>query len=80
MTKDRPVPHFGLVLDCADPEPLARFWSEALDYTSVGAAGSYVALSPRHGGKRVLRLQQRESCDVGSRCTVDDSPIVAMPA
>ena len=34
----------GLVLDCTDPAELARFWSGALGYTTVGGAGSYVML------------------------------------
>jgi hypothetical protein len=25
-------PRFQLVIDCVDPEPLARFWAEALGY------------------------------------------------
>lgn len=32
MTVDRSI---GLVLDCRDPEGLARFWSAALGYESV---------------------------------------------
>jgi predicted enzyme related to lactoylglutathione lyase len=36
----------ALVLDCTDPEPLARFWAEALRYTTLGAAGNYVMLVP----------------------------------
>jgi predicted enzyme related to lactoylglutathione lyase len=42
-----PTANFGLVLDCADPQLLADFWSAALDYVNVGAAGAYVALYPR---------------------------------
>lgn len=58
MTNEAPTRHFGLVLDCADPEPLAQFWAEALGYTNVGAAGSYVALYPRHGNGPKLLLQR----------------------
>lgn len=36
----------GLVLDCADPDELARFWAPALGYTIVGGAGAYVLLVP----------------------------------
>jgi len=36
----------GLVLDCADPEALALFWSEALGVQRLGAAGNYVLLAP----------------------------------
>jgi len=46
------------VLDCTDPEPLAHFWSEALGYTNVGSAGSYVALYPRQGNGPKLLLQR----------------------
>jgi len=48
--------HLGLVLDCHDPETLAGFWSEALGYQSVGAAGSYALLLPPDGeaGPRLL--------------------------
>jgi predicted enzyme related to lactoylglutathione lyase len=47
----------GLVLDCTHPEELARFWSEALGYTTVGAAGSYVMLVDADGVKPKLLLQ-----------------------
>jgi hypothetical protein len=30
----------GLVLDCADRERLAAFWSATLGYTTLGAAGN----------------------------------------
>src|SRR5262245_34683343 len=47
----------GLVLDCDDPEALARFWSEALGYTTVGKAGSYVMLVDPDGVRPKLLLQ-----------------------
>ena len=34
----------GLVLDCADPDKLAEFWSAAIGYTRLGGAGNYVLL------------------------------------
>ena len=40
----------GLVLDCADPDTLARFWAPALGYTVAGGAGSYVLLLPSADG------------------------------
>jgi len=49
---------FGLVLDCADPQRLARFWAAALDYVNVGAAGAYVALYPRRRPGPKLLLQR----------------------
>ena len=58
MDNDAVVSHFGLVLDCADPECLAAFWSEALGYTNVGSAGAYVALYPRAGDGPKLLLQR----------------------
>ena len=30
----------GLVLDCADPDKLAEFWSAAIGYTPLGGAGN----------------------------------------
>ena len=58
MTNLNPAPHFGLVLDCADPERLAEFWAEALGYANVGSAGVYVALYPREGTGPKLLLQR----------------------
>jgi predicted enzyme related to lactoylglutathione lyase len=55
---DRPNHRFGLVLDCVDPERLAAFWADALDYINVGSAGAYVALDPRDGNGPKLLLQQ----------------------
>lgn len=55
---------FGLVLDCADPDRLASFWSAALRYTVAGAAGSYVALYPlagRGAGPKLLLQRVTEA-------------------
>lgn len=52
------APRFGLVLDCADPERLAQFWANALDYVNVGSAGAYVALYARQGNGPKLLLQR----------------------
>jgi predicted enzyme related to lactoylglutathione lyase len=48
----------GLVLDCADPERLATFWSEAIGYTTLGGAGNYVVLVDEAGQQPKLLLQQ----------------------
>lgn len=50
-------PRLGLVLDCADPESLATFWTVALDYVLIGSVGSYVLLMPdgRPGPKLLLQ-------------------------
>lgn len=47
----------GLVLDCSDPGALARFWSEALGYTTIGGAGGYVMLVDAEGIRPKLLLQ-----------------------
>jgi predicted enzyme related to lactoylglutathione lyase len=48
----------GLVLDCADPEALAPFWSAALGYTTLGGAGSYVLLVDQAKERPKLLLQR----------------------
>lgn len=54
---DPSTPSFGLVLDCTDPEVLARFWAPALGYVDAGTFGNYVALLPpdRRGPKLLLQ-------------------------
>jgi len=47
----------GLVLDCADPDKLAEFWSAAIDYTILGGAGNYVLLVDETGQQPKLLLQ-----------------------
>jgi predicted enzyme related to lactoylglutathione lyase len=49
---------FGLVLDCADPDRLAAFWSAALGYTALGGAGNYVLLVDESGAQPKLLLQR----------------------
>ena len=48
----------GLVLDCADPDALARFWSAAIGYTTLGGIGSYVMLVDETGQQPKLLLQR----------------------
>jgi predicted enzyme related to lactoylglutathione lyase len=48
----------GLVLDCADPDRLAAFWSSALGYTTLGGAGSYVLLVDEAKSRPKLLLQR----------------------
>jgi predicted enzyme related to lactoylglutathione lyase len=47
----------GLVLDCVDPEALAKFWSDALGYATLGGAGNYVMLVDGDGVAPKLLLQ-----------------------
>ncbi len=44
----------GLVLDCADPDRLAEFWSAAIDYTTLGGA---VLLVDKTGQQPKVLLQ-----------------------
>jgi predicted enzyme related to lactoylglutathione lyase len=46
------------VLDCADPDRLAGFWSAALGYTNKGRAGNYVMLVDDGGARPQILLQQ----------------------
>ena len=55
----------GLVLDCADPERLAVFWSAAIGYTTLGGAGSYVMLVDEAGQQPKLLLQKVNEPKVG---------------
>src|ERR1700687_5264746 len=48
----------GLVLDCANPDRLAAFWSAALGYTILGGAGSYMMLVDQSGQQPKLLLQR----------------------
>jgi predicted enzyme related to lactoylglutathione lyase len=48
----------GLVLDCADPEALAGFWSPALGLERLGSAGNYVLLVSPSGTLPKLLLQR----------------------
>ena|SRR5215218_10406837 len=62
----------GLVLDCADPERLASFWSEAIGYTTIGGAGSYVLLVDEAKERPKLLLQRVDESKAGkNRMHVD---------
>ena len=47
----------GFVLDCADAEALAPFWTAALGYRQEGAGGGYVVLVDADGTRPKLLLQ-----------------------
>ena len=38
-----------LVLDCREPEPLARFWCEVLGYVELGREGDDIEIGPPEG-------------------------------
>ena len=47
-----------LVLDCQDPEELARFWREALRYRDHHVSADLVVLVPKQGSASPLLLQR----------------------
>src|SRR5262245_50744926 len=55
----------GVVLDCADSETLSEFWSAAIGYTIVGAAGNYVLLVDEAGQRPRLLLQRVDEPKAG---------------
>ena len=58
-------PNVDIVIDCADPEALAEFWSAALGYTKAGLFDSYFVLaSPQREHPPVL-LQRVPEPTVG---------------
>jgi predicted enzyme related to lactoylglutathione lyase len=59
------VTTIGLVLDCAEPNRLAEFWSAALGYVTLGEAGSYVLLVDETGVKPKLLLQRVPEAKAG---------------
>lgn len=62
----------GLVLDCEHPDELAEFWAAALDYVSLGNAGSYVVLLPNgRPGPKLLLQQVPEPKTVKNRMHLD---------
>ena len=68
----QPVASIGLVLDCADPDLLARFWTAALGYTVAGQAGSYTALiDPTRQGPKLLLQQVPEAKTTKNRMHLD---------
>src|SRR5438128_11159673 len=55
----------GLVLDCADADKLAEFWSAAIGYTMLGGAGSCVLLVDDTGQQPKLLLQHVDEPKAG---------------
>jgi hypothetical protein len=47
-----------LVLDCAEPETLAKFWREALDYREYYTDAKLAVLVPKDGIASPLLLQR----------------------
>jgi Glyoxalase-like domain len=58
LRDDLHMTSIGLVLDCADPVELAKFWAPAPGYTILGDAGAYVLLVPPDPSQPKLLLQR----------------------
>jgi hypothetical protein len=54
-----------LVLDCAEPERLAKFWRAALDYRDYYADANLVVLVPKHENSSPLLLQRVPEAKAG---------------
>jgi hypothetical protein len=67
------MPGLEIVLDCADAEVAARFWSAALDYEEIGAAAQYRVLAPPDGrtGTKLVLQQVDEPKTVKNRVHLD---------
>jgi catechol 2,3-dioxygenase-like lactoylglutathione lyase family enzyme len=50
--------HVSVVLDCADPDRLAAFWTAALGYEEVARDGPFIGLRARDGSRPTLVLQR----------------------
>ena len=48
----------GVTIDCADPQQLAEFWTEALGTTITGDYGEYVFLAPTSEDGPYVGLQR----------------------
>jgi hypothetical protein len=51
-------PNIDIVIDCADPQTLARFWAEALGYRAVGFGDPYFLLLPAERAYPPVILQR----------------------
>jgi predicted enzyme related to lactoylglutathione lyase len=58
-------PNVDIVIDCADPETLAEFWSAALGYTKVGLFDSYFVLAAPQREHPPVLLQRVPEPKVG---------------
>ena len=62
----------SLVLDCRDPQTLAKFWAPALDYVDVGSVENYTLLIPgADGGPRLLLQRVAEDKAAKNRMHLD---------
>jgi hypothetical protein len=67
--RDAMAVHFQLVIDCADPEPLARFWAAALGYVLQPPPDGFPSWDAY---RRDLGVPEEE-LGAGADCIVDPS-------
>jgi predicted enzyme related to lactoylglutathione lyase len=67
------MPGLESVLDCADAEVAARFWSAALGYEELGAEAQYRVLAPPEGraGTKLVLQQVAEPKSTKNRVHLD---------
>jgi predicted enzyme related to lactoylglutathione lyase len=67
------VPGLEIVLDCADADVAARFWSAALGYTLLGGEAQYRLLVPAEGtaGPNLVIQEVAEPKTVKNRVHLD---------
>lgn len=53
-----PTPNIEVVIDCANPQELAAFWREALNYEQIWTAEDLVVLVPAEGTNAKVLLQR----------------------
>lgn len=64
-----------LCIDCSNPQKLAEFWSEVLDYKIVQAEDDEVEISgPEGSGPTILFVPVPEKKTVKNRLHIDVSP------
>jgi predicted enzyme related to lactoylglutathione lyase len=62
----------SLVLDCRDPQALAKFWAPALGYAEVGSVENYTLLVAEHdAGPRLLLQRVPEAKPAKNRMHLD---------
>jgi predicted enzyme related to lactoylglutathione lyase len=70
-----PSKWFGLVVDCADPQKLADFWAQALDYRIMFSSEDEVALArDEHSFPGLIFVPVPEAKRVKNRIHIDLNP------
>ena len=63
-----------LVVDCADPERVARFWSQVLDYPISERGDGWAEVGGEGGTPRLFFVTVPESKTVKNRLHIDLNP------